>query len=121
MTFDHLDRKDFAATALTALVIVTFFATHEGWNVWLVGDSHRWAAGVISVLGVLTCGLGSHGRGSAARLLATLGVTALVLAVLALVTGSLTPLSLLVAAIVLLWAASTLRHFHHGTRPSLSS
>ena len=46
-------RKDVAATALTALVLVTFVATHEGWNVWLVGGSHRWAAGVISVLGVL--------------------------------------------------------------------
>jgi hypothetical protein len=49
-----LSRKDVAATALTALVVVTFVATHEGWNVWLVGGSHRWAAGVISILGVLT-------------------------------------------------------------------
>jgi hypothetical protein len=35
-----LSRKDVAATALTALVVVTFVATHEGWNVWLVGGSH---------------------------------------------------------------------------------
>ena len=41
-----LSRKDVAAIALTALVVVTFAATHEGWNVWLVGGSHRWAAGV---------------------------------------------------------------------------
>jgi hypothetical protein len=116
-----LNRKDLLATTLTALAVATFFATHEGWNVWLVGGSHRWAAAAISVLGVLTCGLGSPGRGTATRLLSTLGVVALVLAVLALVTGSLTPLSLLVVAVVLLWAASTLRHFHHGSRPSLSS
>jgi hypothetical protein len=83
------------------------FATHQGWNVWLVGDSHRWAAGVIFTLGVVTCGLGSPDRGAATRLLATLGVIALVLAVLALVTGSLTPLSLLVVDIIVLWAAST--------------
>jgi hypothetical protein len=116
-----LSRKDLAATAFTALVAVTFFATHEGWNVWLVGGSHRWAAGVISILGALTCGLGSPGRGAATKLLAMLGVLALVLAVLALATGSLTPLSLLVVDIVVLWAASTLRHFSHGSRPSLST
>jgi hypothetical protein len=116
-----LSRKDVVSTALTALVVITFFATHEGWNVWLVGGSHRWAAGVISILGVLTCGLGSPGRGAATRLLATLGVLALVLAVLALVTGSLTPLSLLVVDIVVLWAVSTVRHFSHGSTPSLST
>jgi hypothetical protein len=116
-----LSRKDVAATALTALAVATFFATHEGWNVWLVGDSHRWAAGVIFVLGALTCGLGSPGRGTATTLLATLGGLALVLAVLALASGSLTALSLLVVAIVALWAASTLRHLGHGSRPSLST
>jgi hypothetical protein len=114
-------RKDLVATALTALAVVTFFATHEGWNVWLVGGSHRWAAGVIFGLGVVTCGLGSPGRGAATLLLATLGVLALVLAVLALITGSLTPLSILVVDIVLLWAASTLRHVGHGSRPPLST
>jgi hypothetical protein len=116
-----LSRKDVLATALTALAVVTFFATHEGWNVWLVGDSHRWAAGVILALGMLTCGLGSPGRGAATSLLATLGVLALVLAVVALATGSLTALSLLVVDIVVLWAGSTLRHVGHGSRPSLST
>lgn len=115
------NRKDWAATGLTALVVVTFLATHEGWNVGLVGDSHRWAAGVILVLGALTCGLGSPGRGAATNLLAALGALALVLAVLALASGSLTPLSFLVVDIVLLWAASTLRHSLHGSRPSLST
>lgn len=116
-----LGRKDVAAAALTALAVCTFFATHEGWNVWLVGDSHRWAAGVILLLGILTCSLGSPGHGRATRVLATLGVLALVLAVVALVTGSLTPLSLLVVDIVVLWAVSTLRHAGHGARPSLST
>jgi hypothetical protein len=37
------------------------------------------------------------------------------------VTGSLTPLSLLVADIVALWAVSTARHIGHGARPSLST
>src|SRR5919201_3037087 len=56
MTFT---RKDGAATALTALAVLVFVATHEGWSVPLVGDSHRWAAGAIFLLGSLTCGLGS--------------------------------------------------------------
>ncbi len=113
-----LGRKDVGATALTALVVATFFAAHEGWDVWLVGDSHRWAAGVILLLGVASCGLGSPGQGAAMRLLATLGVLALVLGVLALVTASLTLLSLLVVDIVVLWALSTLRHV--GPRPRMS-
>lgn len=107
-----LTTKDVAATVLTGLAVVVFAATHEGWNVWLVGGSHRWAAGAILLLGVATCTLGSHGEGAATKLLATLGVLALVLAVLALATGSLTPLSLLVVDFVLLWAVSTLRHVH---------
>lgn len=113
-----LSRKDLAATGLTALAVVTFFAAHEGWNVWLVGDSHRWAAGVIFVLGILACALGSPSRGVATSVLATLGVLAFVLAVLALVTGSLTFLSLLVVDIVVLWVASTVRHVGHRSGPS---
>jgi hypothetical protein len=105
-----LSQKDLAATLLTALAVLTFFATLEGWNVWLVGDSHRWAAGAIFVLGSLTCGLGSRSKGAVSRLLAVLGAIALVLAILAVATGSLTPLALLVNDIVLLWAVSTLRH-----------
>jgi hypothetical protein len=98
-----LTRKDLAATLLTALAVLAFFATHQGWNVWLIGDSHRWAASAIVLLGSMTCGLGSPGRGRATKLLAVLGIAALVLAVLAIATGSLTPLSLLVVDIVVLW------------------
>ena len=61
MTFS---RKDAAAAALTALAVLVFLATHEGWGVPLVGDSHRWAAGAIFFLGSMTCGLGAgQGRG----------------------------------------------------------
>jgi hypothetical protein len=108
-----LGRKDFAPTLLTVLAVFTFFATHEGWNVWLIGDSHRWAAGVITALGMMTCGFGSLAKGPVSKLLAVLGVAALVLAVLALATASLTPLSLLVVDIVVLWAVSTFRHAVH--------
>jgi hypothetical protein len=105
-----LTRKDLVATLLTAIVVLVFFATHGGWNIWLVGDSHRWAAGAIMLLGSMTCGLGSPRKGRMTKVLATLGIAALVLAMLAIATGSLTPLSLLVVDIVVLWAVSTFRH-----------
>ena len=115
MTITH---KDVEATALTILVVLVYAATHEGWGVVLIGDSHRWAAGAIMLLGMATCARGTMEKGMATKLLAVLGVAALALAVLALATGSLTPLSLLVADIVLLWALSTLRHvWHMPARP----
>jgi hypothetical protein len=43
-----------------------------------------------------------------------LGTIALALAILAVATGSLTALSLLVVDTVLLWAVSTLRHAAHA-------
>ena len=110
MTFT---RKDATATLLTALAVLVFAATHEGWNVWLVGDSRRWAAGAIFLLGALTCGQGSPDRGIVSKVCAGLGILALALAVTALVTGSLTALSLLVADVVVLWAVTTLRHVFH--------
>jgi len=111
-----LTRKDAAATVLTAFVVLTFAAIHESWNVGLIASSHRSAAGAITLIGALTCGLGTGGGGAARRLLAVLGAAALVLAVLSIVTGSLTLLSLLVVDIVLLWAGSTLRHAWHAER-----
>jgi hypothetical protein len=108
-----LTRKDAAATFLTTLVLLTYAATHEGWGVPLIGGSHRWATGAILLLGAMTCGLGSKVGGTTATLFALLGSLALGLAVLALWTASLTPLSLLVADVVLLWALATARHAAH--------
>lgn len=113
-----LTRKDVAATVLTVLVVLTYTATHETWAVPLVGGSHRWATGAILLLGILGCGQGDA-RGVGRRtmtLFATLGGLALVLAALAFWTASLTPLSLLVAAIVLLWALATVRHVANTCR-----
>jgi hypothetical protein len=116
-----LTRKDAAATVLTALAVLAFFATHQNWNVPLIGDSHRWAAGAITLLGSMTCGLGTPRKGILTFVLATLGTLALLFAVLALVTGSLTPLSLLVLDIVTLWALSTSRHAWHVPRRPITA
>jgi hypothetical protein len=107
MTFNL---RDTFATLFTTLAVLVFAATHEGWNVWLVGGSHRWAAGAITLLGVLTCGLGRPSKDAFTAVLAVLGIGAGILAVLAIATGSLTPLSLLTLDIVLLWAGSMIRH-----------
>ena len=117
-----LTRKDLSATLLTTLVVLTYAATHEGWGVPLVGDSRRWATGAILLLGIGTCGRGSKVTGSTMALFALLGSLAAGLAVLAFWTGSLTPLSLLVVDIVLLWALSTIRHAAHlPARPVATS
>ena len=108
-----LSRKDVAATGLTALAVLIFIATHEGWNVWLVGGSHRWAAAAVTLIGVLTCGLGTPGKDAATKVLAALGMGAGVLAVIAIVTGSLTVLSLLS-----LTSSCSGRRRYSGTRPT---
>lgn len=105
-----LTRKDVEATGLTVLAVLVFAAAHQGWNVWLVGGSNRWAAGAITLLGSFTCGLGTPGKDAATRLLAGLGIAAGALAIVAIATGSLTALSLLTLDVVLLWAGSLLRH-----------
>ena len=103
-----LTRKDAVATGLTGLAVFVFLATHQAWNVPLVGDSHRWAAAVIMALGIGACSVGATRVNSA--LFGVLGGAAFVFGVLALVTGSLTPLSLLVADMVVMWALTTFRH-----------
>jgi hypothetical protein len=109
-----LTRKDAGATLLTAVVVLVFVAARQGWNVPLVGGSDRWAAGVVFLLGMCSCSLGEPDRGGAGtRLLAALGVLAVVFAGLAVATGSLTFLALLVGDTVVLWALSTLRHARH--------
>ena len=105
-----LTRKDAVATSLVGLAVLAFLATHEAWNVPLIGDSHRWAAAVILVLGVGACATGA--RRVTSTLYSLLGGAAFVLGVLALITGSLTPLSLLVADLVVMWALTTVRHAH---------
>lgn len=105
-----LTRKDAVATSLVGLAVLAFLATHEAWNVPLIGDSHRWAAAVILVLGVGACSTGA--RRVTSTLFSVLGGAAFVFAALALITGSLTPLSLLVADMAVMWLVTTLRHAH---------
>ena len=108
-----LTRKDFAATFLTAMALLLFAAAHESWNVWLIGSSNRWAAALILLLGWLTCMLGSPTNDKTSMVLAAVGIIALGAGVWAIWTASITALSLLAVAIVVLWIGATMRHAWH--------
>ena len=103
-------RKDLAATVLTSAVVLVFLAAHESWDVPLVGGSVRWAAAAVLLLGMATCALGSQRTGAGTAVFAVLGSRSFALALLAIATGSLAVLSLLVFDVVVLWTAATTRH-----------
>lgn len=107
-----LNARDLTATALTGLAGLVFAATHRGWDVALVGDSRRWAATVILLLGITACAVGARieRREEMPVVLAGLGVAALAFCVATIVTGSLTTLSLAAIAFGVLWMATTIRH-----------
>ena len=107
-----LSSKDAFAALLTALAVLVYATTRNGWDVWLIGSSHRWAAAAIGVLGMTACSLGRPGEKADrfTRVLAALGIATLAFLVWALVSGSLTAVALLVLAVVLLFAGATLRH-----------
>jgi hypothetical protein len=109
-------RRDLVATGLTALVVGVYAANVFGWSVWLVGDSVRWAAAVIVVLGVATCALGARPGDRVDALFGVLGVACAVFAVIALVTASSSALAALVAVDVALWVLATSRHLVHHLR-----
>ncbi|MGZ4379995.1 MAG: hypothetical protein ACXVZ2_03090 [Gaiellaceae bacterium] len=119
-----LTRKDAAATVLTALAVLVFAAAQESWNVWLIGSSNRWAAGVVLLLGIGACTMGTAGdemgKQTSTRVLAGIGALSLLFGLWALVTGSLTALALLVVCTVALWAGSTLRHAWHPSHHPLA-
>lgn len=103
MKFDARDiLEDVVATLVGVAAVLAFTTTHEQWNVWLIGDSRRWTAGVLCVLAVGMFGVTA--RHVDRLVLAVLAIAVVVLAAVAFWTASLTPLSLLAVAIVLVWA-----------------
>ena len=104
-------RKDLAATVATALTALVYVAAHEGWDVWLIGDSYRWAAVVMSLLALVVLAAERTASVAYMRLAALAGL----FAVLALMSGELTALSLLLVTIVVLWFETTVRDAWRGT------
>jgi hypothetical protein len=113
----YLTGKDVAGTTVAALVVLVYAANVEGW--WYLG-SNRWAAATMLGVGAIGCPVGARIVGEKLTslpivLLGLTGVVALVLAVLAIATGSQWALLTLAIVVVGLWAGATLRHAF--TRP----
>jgi hypothetical protein len=121
--------KDALATVLTVTAVLAFAAATDGWDVWLVGSSYRWAAVAVTLLGMATCALGSAGEEMAkgkemdrsTRFLAGIGAVSTVFAVWAIVSGSKTSLTLLVLTVVVLWLGATLRHLVHPSHGPIAT
>jgi hypothetical protein len=108
----YLTRKDLAATAVAALVVLAYVANVQDW--WYLG-SNRWAAVTMVAIGVIGCPVGARIVGEKLSsppivLLGLVGAVALSLAILAIVTAAQWTLLALAIAVVALWAGATLRH-----------
>ena len=107
-----LTGRDLAGTAVAALVVLVYVANVQDW--WYLG-SNRWAAVTMLAIGAIGCPVGARIVGEKLTsppivLLGLLGVAALVLAVVAVVTGAQWALLALAIVLVALWAGATLRH-----------
>ena len=56
--------EDVIATVVMAGTVLGYAATHENWNVWLIGDSRRWTAGLLVVLAIAMFALVARHVGS---------------------------------------------------------
>ena len=110
--------EDVATTLLATATVMGFTATHQYWDVWLIGDSRVWTAGLLTLIGVAVFGLAARHIGM--TLLVVLGCAALCFAGFAFWTASLTALSLLAATIILVWALAVLRDLLEVPRKPLT-
>jgi len=115
-----LTRRDFGATVLAALVVLVYIANVQEW--WYLG-SNRWAAVTMLAIGAISCPLGARidqieqGVTPAIVLLGGLGITALVLGIVAIVTAAQWALFSLMIVLLVLWAGTTMRHAATPPRP----
>jgi hypothetical protein len=115
-----LTRKDFGATVLAALVVLVYVANVQDW--WYLG-SNRWAAVTMLAIGAISCPLGARideiekGVTTPIILLGVLGITALVLGIIAIFTAAQWALLALAIVLIVLWAGTTLRHAATPPRP----
>ena len=77
--------EDVAATLLATVTVMGFTATPQHWDVWLIGDSRRWSAGLLTLLGVAMFGLTARHIGR--TLFAVLGCAGVCFAGLAFATA----------------------------------
>ena len=115
-----LTRRDLGATVLAALVVLVYVANVQ--DSWYLG-SNRGAAVTMLAIGAISCPLGARideietGMTTPIVLLGFLGVTALVLGIIAIVTAAQWALAALAIVLIVLWAGTTLRHAATPPRP----
>lgn len=108
-----LTRRDLGATVLAALVVVVYLANLGDW--WYLSDN-RWAAVTMLAIGAISCPLGARideietGVTAPIVLLGALGITALVLGIVAIATAAQWALLALTIVLLVLWAGTTIRH-----------
>jgi hypothetical protein len=120
----RLTWKDLVTTVFMAGIVFIYTVFLQGTSWWLI-SSARGTTTAVLVLGIVGgCALGAAGdlytekltRGeSVLRTVATLlGITALVAAIVGLITGGTVPLAILVGATLALWLVATFRHAFAG-------
>jgi hypothetical protein len=114
-----LTRKDRLATAVAGLVVLVYIANVQGW--WYLGNN-RWAAITMFAIGAVGCPVGARINGENLStlpvvLLGLLGVSALVLGIVAIVTAAQWALLAFAIVLIVLWAGATLRHSVTPERP----
>ena len=107
-----LSRSDLAGTVIAGLVVLAYAANVQDW--WYLG-SNRWAAVTMLAIGAVGCPVGARIVGENLTsppivVLGVLGITAFVVAVIAILTAAQWALLALAIALVVLWAGATLRH-----------
>jgi hypothetical protein len=115
----YLTRRDLVGTIVAAFVVFAYVANVQDW--WYLGNN-RWAAVTMLAIGFVGCPLAARLAGEKLTstpivLLALLGVVALTLAVIAIVTAAQWALLALAIVVVALWAGTTLRHAVTPPRP----
>jgi hypothetical protein len=120
----RLDWKDGLNTVLAGAVALVALAVTNDWG-WPLLGSVRTGSLVVGALGIAMC-IGSRGGeafesgrpGAAVKILAGLGVLALVLTVVGAVGGSESVFMALAIDTIVMWLMATIRHAATGSIPS---
>jgi hypothetical protein len=111
----RLTWRDAMATVLTAGIVALYAAYLAGEDLPLV-SGERVLAGLILVVGLVACAVGSTAMttgasaGLAVHVGGTLGAAAFLAALITMVTGAAGTLAILVGVTVALWLFATVRH-----------
>ena len=114
-----LTGRDLAGALVAALTVLVYMANVQDW--WYLGST-RWAAVTVFAIGAIGCPLGARLEGEKPTsapivVLGALGIAALVVGILAIVTAAEWALAALTILVVVLWAGATLRHAMTPVQP----